>query len=52
MSEHSAEKVPHLYERDRSAIRVCTCGQPYDHACHDPFRVYEPSVTPSGGPNA
>ena len=34
--------VPHLFERDRGAISMCTCGRPRDAACHDPFRVYEP----------
>lgn len=42
------EKVPHLYERDGSAIHVCACGQPYDHACHEPFRAYEPRTTWGG----
>ena len=52
MSDAGAEKVPHLYERDRSKVHVCTCGQPYGHACHDPFRAYEPRVASPGGSNA
>lgn len=38
---NASDPVPHLYERDRTAIRMCTCGRFYGHRCHEPFRAYE-----------
>lgn len=40
--EGESDPVPHLYERDRSKVHVCTCGRPCEHPCHDAFRAYEP----------
>lgn len=41
-----SQPVPHAYERDHSAIQICTCGRPHDHPCHDAYRVYTPSLPP------